>query len=385
MKSHKRLTAVLAIAVVIVCVLYFMHAKTKPETAPQERPVQSAAPAKVSEVRQAAKKNSDKLKLEQSPEKTQPAIQKAVRVPIPKPGTNAKHKVWVNGKYGPGENELGRRKGGGEASPQPKGFTITKDGNLLVLDTLKQRLVYYDKEGQIERTVSLEKEKFVIPVDVDITKDDTVAVLDDDVVQPRGLVLFDSEGNIKADFPKVVPAPETAGLYAVGNDFYLDNQFLGSMKVAQSDGKILNESKDLYTQENGMVPGRIAPDGVTVVSAGIDNRDTGEFFVTVIRGKQPEHIFTRFYLVPPQLLGIDFAAADGQGRLYVVLYYTGKLFLACLEGENGDPVGQVEMPLQSGDDPGRPFRRFRVVESGGLLYQVMSDEGSSYEWFDCHP
>ncbi|MBN2526130.1 MAG: hypothetical protein JXR76_07040 [Deltaproteobacteria bacterium] len=133
-----------------------------------------------------------------------------------------------------------------------------------------------------------------------------------------------------------------------------------------------------------MVPGAVAPDNTTVVSAGIVSPETGEFYINVIRGTKPEHIFTRFYKVPPPIDVVAYTGADAKGRLYVVLFYADKSFLACFNSA-GAPVGQTEMQKHLGNNPGRPFRTYRVLESGGLLYQVMSDTGSNYELYDCHP
>ncbi|MBN2527254.1 MAG: hypothetical protein JXR76_12740 [Deltaproteobacteria bacterium] len=312
----------------------------------------------------------------------------AKRLMLPEPGTNATHRVFASVKYGLDEAQLGRKpQGGGEEPMPPQGFAVTAEGRLVVLDTFKQRLVYFDDNGQIEKTFNLADAGFVMPSDVDIAEDGTIAVLDADAGQaPQGLVFFNADGTVKKRMPNIRPASETAGIYAVGDDIYLDNQIWGSEKIATVNGELTEtDESNIYIQkENGMTPGWVAPDNTTVVSAGIVQPETGEFFITVIRGKKPDHIFTHFYQKPPPLRAISYAAADAKGNLYAVLYYGDKCFLACFDSA-GTPVGQTEMPKHSGVDPGRPFRQYRVLAAGGLLYQVLSDTGSSYEWFDCHP
>jgi hypothetical protein len=304
-----------------------------------------------------------------------------VYMELPKQDTRAARRVLVRAKYGPSEQELGKEvpPGEGEVFP-PQGFTPTPDGGLLVLDSAKQRLVWYDAQGRFLRAVRLHG--LVAPADVAMASDGTIVVVDHQGVQTKGMLLLDPAGKKKADLPQLKAL--STGMYTVGNDIYVTREGLTTIKAGDTSGSASDETPELYSDEaDGSIPGHVAPDGRTVVSAGIDDEKQGKFFVTSIRGNPPVHQFSRYYVVPGPLLGIPFVQSDAQGDIYVVLYYAGACRLVCIDGKNGDPLGAVALPSPRGQTHGTPFRKFSVVPEGGILYQELSDDGSVYEWFNC--
>jgi hypothetical protein len=305
---------------------------------------------------------------------------------LPPPGTRAKRKVLVRAKYGPGETDLGKDvpPGEGEVFP-PQGFTPTADGKLLVLDSAKKRLVWYDSNGKFERALPLEG--LEAPADVAVASDGTIIVVDHEGVQTKGMQFLDPSGKKKAELPQVKGALAT-GMYAVGKDVYLTKEGLTTIKAGDTSGSASDETPGIYNNEDdGVVPGHIAPDGRTVVSAGIDNEQSGQFFVSSISGETPVHNFSRHFKTSGRdpLLGMPFTQSDAKGDIYTVLYdERDGLTLICIDGKTGDPVGAVSLPSPVGRTYGTPFRKFSVVPSGGLIYQELADDGSTYEWFDCH-
>jgi hypothetical protein len=329
----------------------------------------------------AATLEAPKRTVEPAPSEATPAS--FTRSTLPAPGSRARRKVWLEARYGPAADQLGKEvpAGEGEVFP-PQGFATTADGQLVVLDSAKHRLAFFDAGGRMQRTLPIEG--LVAPADVAVAGDGTLVVLDHEGVATKGLLMLYPDGRKKAELPQLQGALAT-GLYTVGEDIYLTKEGLTTLKAGETDGSASDETPGLYDDpDDGTIPGHVAPDGRTVVSAGIDSEARGEFFVTAIRGEPPEHLFTRHYQVPAPLLAIPYVQSDGQGDIYVVLVYAGQRMLACLDGQRGDAVGLVALPAPTGSTSGTPFREYSVVASGGLVYQQLSDDGSTYAWFDCH-
>jgi hypothetical protein len=302
---------------------------------------------------------------------------------LPASGKNARRRVWVKAKYGSGLRNLGKDvPPAGEVFP-PQGFTVTQDGKLLVLDSAKKRLVWYGADGEFERELPLDG--LVAPAAVASADDGTLVVVDHRGVQTKGMLLLDANGQKKAELPQL-EAVLWDDMYVVGKDIYYTKEGLTTVKAGDTSGSASDEVEGIYANEDdGVIPGHVAPDGQTVVSAGIDDFASGKFFVTAVRGVRPDHLFSRYYVSAAPLQGIPYVQSDAQGRIYVVLHAIGGRTLVCIDGRSGDLVGQVDLPGPIGSTFGTPFQDFHVMRTGGLVYQELSDDGSTYEWFNCHP
>lgn len=302
--------------------------------------------------------------------------------PIPPIGTRAKQKTWVRAEYGEGEHMLGYTPippGGAGESRAPQGFTITSDGELLVLDSEKKRLLWFDADAQIKRTLALEG--LVMPADVAVAADGTIAVMDHEGLHTKGTLLLAPNGKVKSMLPQSGGGMITE-LYAVGADIlgYAGN----TIKLGETSGAPSHETPGLY-QQDGTIPGRVAPDRRTVIDASIHSRQDGIAYVTVLRSDPPEHVFSRLYSVPvkDRLSGIEYVQSDNAGTIYLVLYYDDAMVLVCIEGGSGDPLGSVALPM-SDDVTGTAFKQFTVNrEQGGLVYHRLLEGASSFEVYDC--
>lgn len=309
-------------------------------------------------------------------------VQRVAVTPIPPVGTHGKSKTWVRAKYGKGQDELGFTEilpdGEGEARA-PQGFTITPDGELLVLDSEKERLLWFGPDARIERRLPVEG--LVMPADVAVAADGTIVVMDHEGVQTKGTLLLSPDGKLKGTLPQSARGT-LRELYVVGNDIF--GKGLGSIKLGDTSGVPSDETPGLYRQ-GGKIPGSVAPDGRTVLTAGIESDTEGRFFLSVLRDDPPKHIYTRQYSVPTKdLAAIPYIQADAAGTIYVVLFYDDdQTTLVCFDGETGDPMGSVAMPM---DDKmaGAAFKQFAINrEQGGLVYHHMLENSSSYEIYDC--
>lgn len=303
-------------------------------------------------------------------------------VPIPPIGTRGKTKLWARSKYGDAEDQLGFSElppGGEGIARAPQGFTVTPQGDLLVLDSEKMRLVWYGRDGRIKRKQAFEG--LELPADVGVAQDGTIVVMDEHGVQTKGTLLLTPEGKPKGMLPQSGGAD--LEMLVVGNDIF--GYDIGTTKLGETSGVPSHETPGLYDQD-GIVPGSVAPDGRTVLSAGIESRKEGRFFLSVLRDEPPKHLYTRQYTVPvhKSLTGIPYLQSDLNGTIYVVLHYDkDQMTLVCLDGETGEPFGSVALPM---DDTmaGAAFKQFAINrQQGGLIYHHLLEHESRYEIYDC--
>jgi len=304
---------------------------------------------------------------------------------LPALGTNAQAKVWVKATYGDGEDQLAFLDDGEDYPPQ--GFVPTRDGKLVVLDSWKQRLVRYDASGKIEGTIALPKEAVVLPAGVAITEDGTIAVMDSPGVQTKGTVLLDASGKKKGELPQI--GATFLDMYAAGNAVYAVHMGRSSVKAGNTDGTPSDERPGVYrNEEDGMVPGIVGSDGNTVVSVSPYQHPEG-FIVNVMRGAEPKLVFAGTYKYPHKGAPEDDAAivylrSDDRGNVYIVLWVDQAMSLVCLDGNTGAPTGRVGIPGRP-DEGGTQFTTFNVVPTGGIVFQRATNEGSSYEFYNCTP
>jgi len=387
-RDNSRLLIVGALAVGVLVTLGWFAWGRRPET-PQRTP--AVAPAPTVETRARPQKHDP------TPEKgaTAPARQRGVGpgkndippvsvvTPVPWVGTRAKRRVWVKSVYGEGEDQLGidRLPPGAEGETYPpQGFVATRDGDLIVLDSAKKRLVWFDSTGRVKRKQSVDE--LVKPADVALAQDGTLVVMDHAGVQTKGTLLLDAQGKKKGMLPQA-GGGMLIGVYAVGTSIFGERS-MTSIKLGETNGVPTHETPGLYDQD-GSIPGYVAPDGRTVISASIESKEEGRFLMSVIRGEPPEHLFSRQYGVPVEkrLSGIYLSDADLHGTIYLVLYYDAdKTSLLCLEGETGEPLGMVAMPMH-GPMTGTPFREWSVIPNGGVVYQHLTENASTFEVYDC--
>lgn len=305
------------------------------------------------------------------PAPAEPVPQAPLLTPIvlPAPSTHARRRLLARGSFGRREDQFGRMKNE-YAGWGPQSFAPTADGRLLVLDTAKRRLVWYDPAGKLEQIIAL-PDPMVVATDVAVAKDGTIAVM-----QEAGhITLFDAQGNPKSALLVAGRGP----LYAVGNDLYKDVDGLSSVQIGNTQGTALDTPR-LYRDQNNHIPGHLAPDGTTVLGLGTDEA-TRTIFVSAIRGATGDMLWKRLWPGPSS---IPFLQADAAGRVYVIINHGATLALVCVDGKTGDPVGMVPIPdtWRSG---GEQLRMFSVVPQGGLVYASETQAELRFEWLDCHP
>jgi hypothetical protein len=282
----------------------------------------------------------------------------------------------VRSSYGSHRDQVGRyRNETGEFTPQ--GFVVTPAGQLLVLDTGKKRLLWYGPKGDLQREESLPVDAVQMPADVAASKDGSIVVLD----HLKDLLVLDARGRYRASLPNTHGG--FTGMYLVGDDIMLTVDGTTTRSAGHLSGAPGNRTQDVQVGEDGLIAGHLAPDGTTVLSVGLEDTSRGDFWVRAVRGAAGQEVLTRSFRAPG-VTGVPLIQADAHGRVYLVVNSATSFSLVCLDGATGSPVGRVELPVADGLG-GTQFRLFNVAPNGGVVYQLASPRGVSFEWFNCHP
>jgi hypothetical protein len=295
--------------------------------------------------------------------------------------TNAP-RVLVNASWGSGPGQLGHERPA-EGNPEaPMSLTVDASGNIVVLDQVNGRLVRFGPDGRPLGTVP-------VPVraaqDVAVARDGTLAVLDR--LGDRRVSLVGPDGRVRADLPiEGANVPEGGGVTAVvvdGDDVYVEREHGPLVRIGDTSGR--------EDRERSEIPGRPSRDGLSYVSAGLVDAATGRFFVNSVERPSLQHRFTREIRLESVLAGIVMLDTDRAGTIYVaVLTHPAgatteplpmTVRLLCLDPLQGRPLGQAALPANT--SPEETFREMVVLDDGGVLYAVRTDEGVSLERFDC--
>ena len=98
------------------------------------------------------------------------------------------------------------------------------------------------------------------------------------------------------------------------------------------------------------------------------------------------HRFTRELRLKATITSIQLLDSDKKGTIYFAAEIEGEpgppvVLLSCLEPERGTPVGSAVLPANT--LPEETFRDLTVLDEGGVIYALRSEQGVSYMQFDC--
>lgn len=278
---------------------------------------------------------------------------------------------------GSGLDQLGRDRPE-EGNPLgPMSLSVDKRGRVYVLDEVNSRVVRRGADGKPEAAIRIESKT---PEDVAVAADGSVAVLDrhDD----KAVTLFDESGQKKGTLPLVgegiEDSGEVTGVFVDGNDVYAERAHGALVKLGDTSGM----PADPRTE----IPGRPTRDGLSYISAGITDPAVGRVYVASIDRATMEHRFTRELRLKTLVHSIVLLDSDVQGTIYfgVEIEDAGgasSVLMSCLEPLKGITVGTAVLPANT--LPEETFRDFVVLDGGGVLYAVRSEQGVSYVEYDC--
>lgn len=274
-------------------------------------------------------------------------------------------------------DQLGRTRPS-EANPEaPMSLTVDGKGRMYVLDQVNGRVLRVGADGKPESVIPLKQQEAA--QDVAISDDGNVAVLDR--YSSKSIVLYDEKGNSLGEIPLQGEGLEETGLatgiFVDGKDVYVEKEHGPLVRVGTTDGK--------PSTDRGEVPGRPSRDGQSFINAGVIDVAAGRMYVSAIDRPTMQHRFTRELRHGAEIHGILMLDTDKLGTIYLATQLnqngTEVVVLTCLEPLKGYPTGSATLPVNT--MPEETFRDFAVLDDGGLIYSVRTEEGVSYQRYDC--
>jgi len=269
-----------------------------------------------------------------------------------------------------------------EANPEaPMSLAPGRNGGVLVLDQLNNRLVRLGPDGHPIGTTPL---GMTAPQDIATAPDGTTAVLDR--LSDHTVTLLSPDGRVIGTLPVEGDGiPEGGGTTAVvidHDDVYVEREhgplvLLGDLEARQAS---------VRTE----IPGRPTRDGLSYITAGIIEAPAGRLYVNSINRQTGDRRFTRELHVPLAIRVILLLDSDTAGTIYVAVSGVAigapeespeSARLLCLAPNDGTPLGSAVLPVNT--DPDETMREMIVLDGGGVLYAVRSEEGVLLQRFDC--
>ncbi len=277
--------------------------------------------------------------------------------------------------WGGGQDELGRDRPS-EGSPSgPMSFTVGPGGVMYVLDQVNGRVVKIGPDG------SRKSMPIASPVaqDLAIGEDGSMAILDR--FKGKDVAIFDEDGNPLGSIPLVGDGVENPGLvtgvFVDGGDVYVEKEHGPLTKIGTTDGTAADPRTD--------IPGRPTRDGKAYIKAGIVDADAGRTYVAANARPGEEHLYTREINLDAPILSIQLLDTDQLGTIYfgTQVQEDGEdvVVLVCLDQMTGAPQGSAILPANT--LPEETFRDFVVLDGGGVMMALRTEEGVNYQYFDC--
>jgi len=265
-----------------------------------------------------------------------------------------------------------------EGNPEaPMSLSIDGKGRMFVLDQVNGRVVRIGEDGKPEGVIPLKQQEAA--QDLAISDDGRAAVLDR--FNSKSIVMYDEKGDALGEIPLEGEGLENpgvvSGVFVDGKDVYVEKEHGSLLRIGTTDGR--------PAEDRGEIPGRPSRDGQSYIHAGITDAETGRMYVSSVDRATMEHKFTRELRQGAEIRGIRLLDTDKSGTIYIAVELDdggpGIVVLSCLEPSKGFPVGSALLPVNT--MPEETFRDFAVLDEGGVIYSFRTEEGVSYQKYDC--
>jgi hypothetical protein len=275
------------------------------------------------------------------------------------------------------KDQLGRERPE-EGNPMaPMSLTVDGKGRVFVLDEVNGRIVRYGADGKPEGESRIDLRA---AQDLAVGKDGSLAVLDR--VGDKAIALYDEGGALRGQLPLegegIDETGVVSGVFVDGDDVYVEREHGPLVKVGDVNGN----PADPRTE----IPGRPTRDGLSYINAGITDAETGRAYVASIERATGEHRFTRELRLKAPIRSIQLLDTDVSGTIYFAAEVDaengpGSILLSCLDPLQGVPVGAAVLPVNT--MPEETFRDLTVLDEGGVIYALRSEQGVTYQRYDC--
>jgi hypothetical protein len=259
----------------------------------------------------------------------------------------------------------------------PMSLAHDAQGRIYVLDQVNGRVVRYGKDGKPEATSDV---KLTSAQDLAVAGDGSMAVLDR--LSNKSIALYDPNGALRTEIPIAGEGVEETGLvtgvFVDGKDVYVEREHGPLVKIGDTDGHLAEPRTE--------IPGRPSRDGLSFLNAGIIDAPAGRAYVSSIERATGQHRFTRELKLRVAIHSIVLLDTDKKGTIYFATEVGEDqeppfILLSCLEPLKGMPVGSAVLPANT--LPEETFRDLTVLDDGGVILALRSDQGVTYSRYDC--
>lgn len=289
--------------------------------------------------------------------------------------------------WGKGPGHIGRpsaEEGHGET---PLRLAVSADGTAYLLDPENGRIVRVLPDGGAGEDVRLPVRE---PLDLAVGKDGSLALLSGKDGKDGKVTLAGPDGRARAELALPEDMARAARSVAVrGSDVYVETRNGEHRRVGNVSGGV----------DPGMplAPGAPTRDGRAFVTAILPSPDSPDVHVFVIDGATRAQRWSRLVRPAVAVEGIQLADTDASGDVYLIV--TGEprggggggaegagaegalaAQLLCLDGERGDVVGAMALPVKLGPEN---IVDAKALERGGVVFTVASKAGLRVERHDC--
>jgi len=285
--------------------------------------------------------------------------------------------VFFSSWGGSHKDQLGRDRPQ-EGSPMgPMSLAHDSSGKIYVLDQINHRVVRRNADGTLDRTSEMALRG---AEDIAVGKDGSAAVLDR--ILDKAVALYDPSGEVKGQIPLEGPLIDdtvhVTGVVVDGDDVYVEREHGPLVKIGGTDGSLADPRVE--------IPGRPTRDGLSYINAGITDAPQGRAYVSSIERATGQHRFTRELRFKSEIRHIVLLDSDTSGTIYfgVELHEdpgTDWVVLQCLDPLKGVPIGSADLPANT--LPEQTWRDLTVLDDGGVIYAVRSEDGVTYRRYDC--
>lgn len=286
------------------------------------------------------------------------------------------HTVF-SARWGSGPDQLGHDRPD-EGNPLgPMSMAFDGKGRLLVLDEVNGRIVRRTPDGKVDKTIPV---GVLEAHDLAVGADGSAAVLDR--YADKQVVLYDESGRMIGDYPILGDGVDDVGLvtgvFVDGTDVYVEREHGPLVRIGDTSGQ--------RAEPRTEIPGRPTRDGLSFITAGIIEAGAGRVYVSAIDRGTMEHRFTRELRLKSIVETIVLLDTDKAGTIYFAAQVdvgdgTNAILLSCLEPLKGIPVGGAVLPANT--MPEESFRDLAVLDDGGVMFALRTEEGVTYTRFDC--
>lgn len=279
-------------------------------------------------------------------------------------------------KWGGGDDELGRDRPQEGAPTGPMSLSVDGKGRVVVLDSANNRLVRRGPDGKTD----VMKIGLLDPQDMAAASDGSMAVLDR--YADKKVAVYDENGDLRGELPLlgegVDDVGSVTGVFVDDGNVYVEKEHGPLVQIGTTTGQPVEPRAE--------IPGRPSRDGLSFLKAGIVDANEGRVYVASIDRATLVNRFTRQLNLQAFVRAIVLLDSDKTGTIYFATELEGpdgaaSVLLNCLEPLKGVVVGSAILPVNT--LPEETFRDFAVLDEGGVIYSLRTDQGVSYLKYDC--